>query len=280
VRLARLIVRHLPDTLSCDERSAEARLTDALAEAKRRWPDVKVDPETFAGWIATRIAPEAVSVEAGLEGLKLADLYLACACAAGDPKALAAFDASFLTGDSRTSEDVKQALRQKLFVAENGREPRIADYAGRGDLRRWIRAATARMEIDEMRSTREIPTEDALLEAIGIDPGEGGEVALVKRDSKAAFQAAFKEAVETLSDRDRTLLQQYYIDNLGLAALGHLYKINPSNVSRSLAKARAVLLAGIRKSLLKKKKIKADELDSLVNLVRSQLTLTGGFRSR
>ncbi len=250
-----------------------------MEEARRTWTGVEVEPATFAAWLATRFPPEAESVEGVLEALKLSDLYLACACAFGDAVALAAFDRAFLASDSRTSDDVKQALRQKLLVAEKGRPPRISDYAGRGDLRRWIRASLARMQIDAMRAEKEIPTEAALLEAIGIDPGQGPEMAQLKKDSKAAFEQAFGEAVLALSDRERTLLQQYYIDGVDLAGLGKLHGVNPSTVSRNLARARAVLLSGMRKSLLKRKKIlPGDSLDSLVNLVRSQLELTGGLR--
>lgn len=277
VRLSRLLLRHLPDTLRRGDR-LEEKLEGLLEEAQRRWPGVVLDPAAYFGWVAARIPADARSVEEALDGLRVADLYLACACAGGDAKALAAFDAAFLAGDSRTSDDLKQALRQKLFVADRGGAPRIALYAGRGDLSRWVRAALARMAIDEARAAREIPTEDALLDAIGIDPGMSPEVAQLKKDARAAFQAAFREAVETLSDRERNLLVQYYIDGLGLVELGVLYSLAPSNISRTLAKSRVQLLSGIRRSLLRRKKLGGDELESLVNLVRSQLSLTGGLR--
>ena len=192
-----------------------------------------------------------------------------------DPKLLAAFELAFLAGDSRTSDDVKQALRQKLFV---GAAPRIVLYAGRGDLARWVRAAATRMTIDETRKAHEIPTEDALLDAIGIDPGHGPELAHLKRDARETIQAAFREAVGALADRDRQLLLQYYIDGVGVVELGKLFGLAASNVSRRLAKIRVSLLSGIRRALLRHKKIHGDELDSLVDLVRSQLSLTSDLR--
>ena len=275
MQLAALLVRHLPADVPHAAAAVEARLAAALDEAHGRWPTVELDPENFLAWLAPRIPASLSSVEEALATLRLPDLYLACACAAGDPKALAAFDLTFLDSDSRTSDDVKQALRQKLFV---GPAPRIALYAGRGDLGRWVRATALRMTIDEARATQEIPTEDALLDAIGIDPGHGPELAHLKKDARDTLQAAFREAVATLSDRDRGMLLQFYIDGVGVVELGKLYGLAPSNVSRTLARTRVVLLSGIRRSLLRHKQIHGDELDSLVDLVRSQLSLTGGLR--
>lgn len=276
-----MIVRHLSDELRHDPAVVDERLETAIAEARHRWPTVEVAPAVFVAWVAERVPATAASLEQALDALCLPDLYLACACAAADPKALAAFDVSFLAGDSRTSDDVKQRLRQKLFVREpGGAPPRIALFAGRGDLARWVRAAITRMTIDEARAAREIPTEDALMDAIGIDPNHGPELAHLKQDARATLQAAFREAVATLSDRERTLLLQHYIDGVGLVALGKLFELAPSNISRTLAKARLRLVSQIRRSLLRHKQIHGDELDSLVDLVRSQLSVTSGLRKR
>jgi RNA polymerase sigma-70 factor (ECF subfamily) len=279
VQLARQLLHDAPAVPHCDASAVDARLVAALADATNRWPGVVIAPGAFVSWVAARIPAHAPTIEAALDGLRLADLYLACACAAGDSSALAAFDAAFLRGDS--SDDVKQRLRQKLFVARpDGTAPRIALYAGRGGLGHWVRAALTRMTIDEARVNREVPTEDALLDALGIDPEHGPELAAVKRDARQTLQAAVREAVATLADRDRTLLLQYYVDGVGLAQLGKLVGLSPSSVSRTIAKARLSLVSRIKRALMKHKKISGDELDSLVELVRSQLSLTGELRRR
>lgn len=287
MRLSHLFARHLPEGRPLDPGAVDDRLGAAIAEAHRRWPGVELHPDAYLAWVAARLPASPPGVELALDGLRLADLYLACACAAADPLALAAFDLAFLAGDSRTSDDVKQTLRQKLFVAEPGKSPpRIALYAGRGDLASWVRAAAARATIDHARAVREIPTEDALLDAIGIDQlparatDPGPELAHAKKDARAALQIAVREAVASLSDRERTLLLQYYIDGVGVVALGKLFDLAPSNVSRALAKARVLLVSQIRRSLMRHRKIHGDELDSLVDLVRSQLSLTEELRGR
>ena len=119
------------------------------------------------------------------------------------------------------------------------------------------------------------------MDAIGLYPDaeqKGPELAQLKKDARATLQLAIREAVAALSDRERAMLLQHYIDGVGVVELGKLFELAPSNVSRTLAKARVLLVSQIRRSLLRHKQIHGDELDSLVDLVRSQLSLTGDLR--
>ena len=258
-----------------DAAAVEARLAAGLEEARSRWPGLRIDDERLAAWIAARVPADATAVEVALDGLRLPELCLACACAAGDPHALAAFDAAYLAHDARTSDDVKQLLRQRLFV---GDAPKIATYGGRGDLGSWVRTVATRLAIDTARTEREVPTEDALLEAIEIDPTRGPAHDVLKAEARQCMQTALREALAALSARERTLLLQYYIDGVGVAELGKAHGLAASNISRQLAKARVTLLAQVKRSMMRHKQLAGAELDSLIDLVRSQLTVTGGLR--
>lgn len=258
-----------------DAAGVASRLAAGLAEAHARWPAVRVDDERVAAWIAARVPADATALEDALDGLRLPELYLACACAAGDPHALAAFDAAYLAHDARTSDDVKQLLRQRLFV---GDAPKIATYGGRGDLGSWVRTVATRLAIDTARTEREVPTEDALLEAIEIDPTRGPAYDVLKAEARQCMQTALREALAALSARERTLLLQYYIDGVGVAELGKVHGLAASNISRQLAKARVTLLGQVKRSMMRQKQLAGAELDSLIDLVRSQLTVTGGLR--
>lgn len=271
MRLSDVLASHRPDDTS-DRDAVDARIAAALADAAEQWPGVELDAARFAGAVAARL-PEGVPVLEGLATLRLADLYLATACADGLPSALVAFDRAFLA-DSRSSDDVKQTLRQKLFV---GDAPKIATYAARGDLARWVRAAIARMTVDEVRAQRETPVESELLDAM-YEPGSGPPLHHLERGVVEAVQVAFREAVATLDDRSRALLLQYYIDGVGVTELGRVFGVDPSNISRNLAKARLALAAALRRALLRSKQIYGDEVASLVDLVQSQLSVTGALR--
>src|SRR4051812_21917956 len=105
-----------------------ASLDEQIAAARAAWPTFAVPAERFAEAIAARPGE-----------LHLADLYLACGCASGDPAALAAFEqhcgpaieraliASGATPVERA--DLGQVIRQRLLVEPAaGGPPRIASY--------------------------------------------------------------------------------------------------------------------------------------------------------
>lgn len=260
----------------------EPVLDQRLRAARDAWRGIDLPDAVFLPYLSARLEDAPSPVEA-LRALHVEDLYLACACAEGDRAALAAFDGRYIAGlDAvlrRTSrkgvqpDDIKQVLRQKLFVGEPGGRPKIADYAGRGDLRRWVRAVAMRSVIDAVRSEKEIPTEEELLGALELH-SDHPEIAHLKEASRAEFKAAFRDALGSLGDRERLLLLQYYLDGSTLEALGALYGVVPSTISRSLAKARATLLARVRASLMERMRISGREVDSLVRLIQSQFELS------
>lgn len=109
-----------------------------VTRARAAWPGVAVDDARFAAWLAARVTDDTP-----LARLPASDLYLACACAAGDAAALAAFDAAYLrevdiaAAKARAApglrDEARQVVRDLLFVARGNRPPAIASYRGRGD---------------------------------------------------------------------------------------------------------------------------------------------------
>src|SRR5439155_18454762 len=85
----------------------------------------------------------------------------ACACARGDAVALAEFDARFFGGVSSAIsrfgvqvDDIKQELRERLFVGVAGARPKIAEYTGHGGLERWVRAVAVRVALNATRAKK------------------------------------------------------------------------------------------------------------------------------
>src|SRR5262245_35046638 len=139
--------------------AAESRIASLFDDGRRAWSGVRVEEATFAAFVRERAGEDA-----DLAALHGADLYLACACAAGDPAALAAFEArymadvpSFLARVEHASaviEDVSQLVRERLFVAADGKRPKILDYSGRGSLGSWLRVVTLRVAMNRRRADR------------------------------------------------------------------------------------------------------------------------------
>src|SRR5699024_2631966 len=93
--------------------------------------------------------------------LHLSDLYLACACAhdvpGAVPRVLAVHQEAIaavarrlgLSADAR--DDLAQLVGERLFVAAESGQRRIARYSGAGPLRAWMKAVATRVALDLVR---------------------------------------------------------------------------------------------------------------------------------
>ena len=220
-----------------------------------------------------------------LDGLRPADLYLACACSLGDGTAIAAFDRHFMRevdialarmriGPPR-SNDVKQLVRQRLFVGPPGVPGKIAEYAGRGDLRRWVRAVAVRTCLNDLRKGKnEILTDDDQLIAQQAIPGDDPEIEYMKRTYSDQFRTAFAEALANLGAREQTLLRYHHVDGLNIDEIGAIYRVHRVTAFRWLEKAKDQLVKATLDTLRARLKLTPTELDSVLRMIRSQVHLS------
>ena len=217
-----------------------------------------------------------------------ADLALAASCAAGDRAALEQLDrilseavpraAARLRASNAFIDEVKQLLRQKLFVAGPGQRAKILDYQGRGPLSQWLRAAAMRVALNQLEAqggARAVAADDGpvmRLQSSGPDP----ELSLIKRRYAPEFRAALEDALAGLEVRERALLRLYFAQGMTVEEIGRLQGTHKSTISRWLTRARAGLLTDVRGRLQRKLKLGEDELDSLLNALGSQLHVSLG----
>jgi RNA polymerase sigma-70 factor, ECF subfamily len=276
--LTEVFLAHAPAPL-CDrwrEHPQLAALLDGIVARGRGEHRFSLDPARFIAHVAHRLAPD--SAPEALELLNLEALYLACACGMGLNAALEQFDQTYLAtlerdlgslrGPSTLLDDVRQQLRQQLFA---GPTPKIAEYAGRGDLRRWVRMVATRQALNLMRGP--VHSEDAELDTLVdcelavADP----EIEFLKRQYRAEFKAAFGEALAVLDPGMRTVLRQYHLDGLTADQLGNLYSVHQTTMLRRLGRARHQLLSGVQQRLTERLRISRTELDSILRLIQSKL---------
>jgi len=279
--LARLFVRARGDeqrgpTAASDR--LEALLADGLKAAHEAWPGVLLDPEVFIGALAER------SSEAELERLRIADLYLACACSRGDPSALAYFERTILPAatdpvartrpSAHFAQELRQTVRTRLLLAEPGGVPKISGYAGRAPLVHWVRAVAARAAINLERGAGDHAGEDDLerVPLAAPDP----ELQALRSRYREPFQAAFRAALAELTNDERTLLRLHFVEGLSHAQVARLRQVHQTTVSRHLSAARTGLLARIRAYLTEQLRVSPQELDSIVRYVRSELDVSMG----
>ena len=244
------------------------------------WPAVHVSATDFAAHLTQHlgISPEAA---ASLEA-RAADLYLAVGAARGDATAISVIDRTCIAqvdaalhGMVSPSEidDLKQQLRQRLFVGTNG-SPKLLDYAGRGELRAWVRASAVRAAISVLRSQKRehVHRQDLWMAApeIGVDPT----IEHLRPRLQAEFRAAFEAALGSLETRERNLLKHHFLDGLSAEELAALYRVHRATAFRWLTRARERLLSQTRQVLADRLSLRHSELDSIMRLVDSQLEIS------
>jgi RNA polymerase sigma-70 factor, ECF subfamily len=149
-------------------------------------------------------------------------------------------------------------------------------------LKPWLRAVALRTALNDARASvgaREVPLEEALCNALAATEADP-ELRYMKEHYRAEMLAALRAAVAALPARTRSLLQQYYLDGVGLRALATMRRLHVSNVSRSLAKAREALMSATLDELAGRLRIDPTELESVLRLVQSGLDASlSGLRS-
>lgn len=259
-----------------------------LRDGRLAHPDVALDDQAFQAAVAARPAGD----DAAVHG---ADLYLAVACARGEPAAVRRFERDHLAKVPRWLKlgaegaevvaEVAQRVAARVLVGADGAPPRIAQYTGRGPLWAWVRVVAlrehARLRTERARTAgREVGDDDALDQLARTGELPPDLVALRAR-YQAPVTAAFREALAARSPRERTLLRLAYVDQVSLDAIGRMYGVNKSTVSRWLATCRAEVLAAACEHLRAALGIPAADIESLLGLMPRDLdvSLSGLLRA-
>jgi RNA polymerase sigma-70 factor (ECF subfamily) len=254
----------------------------AVFDAGRlRWPAVVLPADGFAAGLARAVgATDATAIAALRE-----EVYLAVACAAGEPHALAAFEQRYvarvpefiahLRRPPAFVDEVAQRLREKLLVAgADDRRPRITDYAGRGSLEGWVRVAAVRLALDLIEADgrhgpmRAAPDDD--LFGVTSDP----ELAYIKQRYLPHFRAAFGGAVAALLPEERNLLRFYVVDQLNIADIGKLFGKSRATIGRWIVDCRERLVQVTRRELAAQLGADSRDVDSLLTVLQSQLDVS------
>lgn len=280
--LTALLLAHVPPERrgpTHDLEAVETLLSEHLESGRTAWPGVSLAPEALPRHLARHLRAEGTLVDA-LRQLHGADLYLACACALGEPHALRAFERHVLQKvparlgqlPASTVDEVLQVLRQRLLLGQGGAPPKIADYSGRGPLLAWVRIIAARIvgELASKDGRQELFDETPEVLARMLAPDDP-ERALLKEDSHQVLAAALRAALAALSERERALLRLHHQHGLTMDRLAAMYGESRSTVARRVIQARERLLTLTRAELSTRSRLDARELESLLGLVSSRL---------
>ena len=187
-------------------------------------------------------------------GLKLGDLVLARACAAGNERAWKRFVAVYrqplvrgaiaITGSDTLGRDLADQLYAELFgmsTRDGERRCPLNSYRGRGSLIGWLRTTLAQRHVDHhRRSHREQALEEFDVPAPVAEPERpSGELTVLEKAVEGALQGCDAE--------DRLLLAAYYLDERTLLQIAQVLHVHEATVSRKLKR----VCQDLRKQTLK-----------------------------
>ncbi|MGO9325351.1 MAG: RNA polymerase sigma factor [Terracidiphilus sp.] len=214
-------------------------------------------------------------------GLRLDDLVLARACAAGNERAWEHFIAQHrqpliraaiaITGSETLGHDLADQLYAELYglnMREGERRCPLLSYRGRGSLMGWLRTTLAQRHVDHhRRSRREQPIEEIDVPAAVASPQTPcAELSQLER--------AIEQALEVRDAEERFLLAAYYLDGQTLLQIARVLAVHEATVSRKLRRAieetRKQVLRNLRREGLSRRAAEealiADPRDLEVNL--------------
>jgi RNA polymerase sigma-70 factor (ECF subfamily) len=283
VSLATVFLQHLDERSRgrADAAALEERLGASIAEAALAWPGFDLPAERFVRALALLVAEEE-DLLAALAGLRASDLYLAQACAEGVPAALAALEQLLVrqaaavlgyAGDAAACDEMVQALRIKLLVAEGDGLPRIARYGGRGPLEGWLHVIAVRALIDLRRTQpRLAPLEQEpaqWLSGAATDP----EIAALRRQYKDEFRQAFGEVLAGLSSREGAVLRLYFLQGATAETLAGMYRVSVRTVRRWLAEVRERVFDATYAKLVERLRLSSSQVASLLTILETDLDM-------
>jgi RNA polymerase sigma-70 factor (ECF subfamily) len=213
------------------------------------------------------------------DALHLEDVAWAKELAAGDRSALERYErelAPMITAQLRRRgltddaiADVQQTLRMRMFG-----EGAIARYEGRAALKSWVLISALR-EANRARekAAREPATEDDDL--IGLaDRGVAEVQDADKQRYRDVFKRAFRDALATLSPRDRVLLRMHILDGLSVDQIGVLQSVHRATAARWVERARETLSRHIRRELMTQLGTDPFETSEMMGWMQSRIELS------
>jgi len=271
----------LPEGVPVEDVAAAVARVGAAGRAA--WPGVTVADEQIAARLAARLRDDA-ELRASPGGMPQhdADVFLAIALAAGDPAAVRTFEEQFVPQMDHAlrrlrlaraaADEVKQVVRFDLLVGDGA--PKIADYAGRGELAAWLRVTATRRALTMLRRAGREESLDQILLDHWPDASPSPEGKHLRSKYTAELKRAIHEAFAALELRQRNLLRQHVIDELTIDDLARLYRVHRATCARWLAEARDDLGKSTRKRLIAALGLKFQEVESLLRFLDSDIELS------
>ncbi len=256
-----------PQSAVCHEITAGVSVRGPALYERSRATSFSIARADFDGWlvaIAQKYLPAGVTqkeAEDFLATLRVEDLALARACAAGHERAWEQFMARFrellydsalgIAREASQAKDLADSIYAELYglnEREGRRVSKLTYYTGRGSLEGWLRTVVAQEFVNRYRTTKRLVSLDEEEEQGSQFAAPAPEPAM---PSDSRVDAAVDRALAALDSESRTILAAYYLDGRKLADIGRMLGFHEATASRKLDRITKGLRKSIRESLIK-----------------------------
>src|SRR5437867_5840329 len=270
-------------------------LESRMAELQAKTQEYGLGREQFVAILneigAKYLPPQPSERERGefFASLRLEELALARACAAGVERAWEVFMAryreklydiaAYIAKESSTARELADSLYADLYgiTARDGqRVSKLASYTGRGSLEGWLRTVMAQEYVNRhSRGRKYVSLDEESEEGAQFAAADPEPVVMVD----LRLEAATDEALAALPAEDRFVLASYYLDGRTLAEIARTLGVHESTISRKVEKLakslRKQILAALGRIGMSRRQaqeaLEVDVRDLRVN-IRSRLT--------
>lgn len=195
-----------------------------------------------------------------LNRLRIEELALALACAAGSERAWEEFLTRFrerlfdaaraIARDDVLGRELADSLYADLYASssrDGQRVSKLSSYYGLGSLEGWLRTVLAQEFVNRYRAQRHSVSLEEQEEA-------GTQFAAADPDPQSSpdprLDQATDAALASLSAEDRYILAAYFLDGRKLAEIGRTLGVHESTISRKLDRATAAMRKKIMQELV------------------------------
>lgn len=256
------------------DQSARA-LEQVWQSGRAAWPNLALDAARFAEWLAARLGPEDDPAS-----LVAADLYLVACCLLDVPDAARQFiegplartrpNVVKLLGPGEATNELMQELAVHLLMpGPDGREPKVAQYTGRGALAVWLRMTATRQAINRGKVRARTVDVDQLGRDLTAE--HDVELSALRMRHKDVMADVFRDAIRETPAEHRVLLRMHYAQGSTLNELAVLFRTSRSGIHRKVEEARDALLARVDALTRARLKLRDHELQSMIAVFRSGL---------
>jgi RNA polymerase sigma-70 factor (ECF subfamily) len=223
-------------------------------------------------------------IRAFLLSLRVEELALARACAAGDNAAWEIFltryreklylSALRIAREDSAARELADTLYADLYgtsTREGQRVSKLASYTGRGSLEGWLRTVLAQEYVNRYRRTKRLVSLDEESEE-GVQFQAPDPEPVRQADSR--LEASTDEALALLAAEDRMILSAYFLDERTLAEIARMLGVHESTISRKLEKLTKALRRQILNGLGRRGMSRDLQLDIRRKLAQESLAKT------